>query len=63
MFLWWYRALDVTVRLVDFGMPIWTISRSLNNLVPAMSALGEDRSSSGLLGVIGLGRQSQLSHQ
>ncbi|XP_071788389.1 ectopic P granules protein 5 homolog isoform X2 [Asterias amurensis] len=63
VFLWWHKALQMTLHQVEFGAPHWTLSRSLNNLIPSMVTQGEDRSSSGILGAIGFGRQSDLSYR
>lgn len=61
LLLWWYKALELSVRMLNFGAPQWNVARSLNNLAPAIMALGEDRRSSGILGALGFGKQSQLS--
>ncbi|XP_022106571.1 ectopic P granules protein 5 homolog isoform X2 [Acanthaster planci] len=63
VFLWWHKALQMTFHQIEFGSPHYTMSRSLNNLIPTMMTLGEDRSSAGLLGAIGFGRQSELSYR
>eukprot|EP00057_Strongylocentrotus_purpuratus_P029333 XP_011683807.1 PREDICTED: ectopic P granules protein 5 homolog [Strongylocentrotus purpuratus] len=59
--LWWYKAMELTVRMINFGAPESNLSRSLNNLAPAIMALGEDRRSAGILGALGFGKHSQLS--
>ena len=53
----------MTLHQLEFSAPQWTLSRTLNNLIPSMVIQGEDRSSSGILGAIGFGRQSDLSYR
>ena len=53
--------MELTVRMINFGAPEGNLSRSLNNLAPAIMALGEDRRTAGILGALGFGRHSQLS--
>ncbi|XP_071496292.1 ectopic P granules protein 5 homolog [Diadema antillarum] len=61
LLLWWYKALELSTRMINFGTPEWSVARTLNNLAPAIQALGEDRRTSGILGALGFGKQSQLS--
>nr|XP_054752427.1 ectopic P granules protein 5 homolog [Lytechinus pictus] len=61
LLLWWYKAIELSVRMINFGAPESNVCRSLNNLAPAILTLGEDRKSSGILGALGFGRHSQLS--
>jgi len=48
---------------VDFGAEHRCVVKVLLALIPSLQSLGEDKSSAGLLGTIGLGRKSPLSHR
>ncbi|KAJ8035761.1 Ectopic P granules protein 5-like [Holothuria leucospilota] len=61
IFLWCHKAMEMCVRLIHFGIPMWKIAHILNTFATVMVQLGEDRSSAGLLGAIGLGSKSELS--
>ncbi|XP_013408243.1 ectopic P granules protein 5 homolog isoform X1 [Lingula anatina] len=61
LFLWWGKILDLLLRQIDFGASHAIVIRSLNNFIAALTTLGEDKISAGLLGAIGLGRASNLS--
>ncbi|XP_064604344.1 ectopic P granules protein 5 homolog [Liolophura sinensis] len=61
--LWIYKFLTLWIRQVDFGTSQSRCADMLQAIVPSLIHLGEDRSSTGLLGAIGLGRKSALSHK
>ncbi|XP_006816561.1 ectopic P granules protein 5 homolog, partial [Saccoglossus kowalevskii] len=61
LLLWWSKAIELCLRQVDYGAPHQYVIRTINNLAPALHVLGEDKTSAGLLGAIGLGRRSSLS--
>ncbi|KAL3851887.1 hypothetical protein ACJMK2_015584, partial [Sinanodonta woodiana] len=59
--LWWHKIFLLLVRHIDFGRSLSICVTVLNNFVHIIKVYGEERSSAGLLGVIGLGRKSPLS--
>ncbi|XP_077996830.1 ectopic P granules protein 5 homolog [Glandiceps talaboti] len=61
LLLWWAKVIELCLRQVNFGAPHQYVIRTINNIAPALNTLGEDKTSSGLLGAIGLGRRSNLS--
>lgn len=63
LFLWWSRLLELAVRQADLGGPLNEVRHKLSAFSQTLWTLGEDKDSSGLLGAIGLGRRSQLSHR
>ena len=60
MLLWWEKLLELSLRQVDYGGDLTKVSQLLNQCAGAMAALGEDKVTTGILGVIGLGKKSQL---
>ncbi|KAL0979304.1 hypothetical protein UPYG_G00183410 [Umbra pygmaea] len=65
LFLWWHKALVVSVEQLGLGegrglAPVLT---GLLGLQTRLCQMGEERLSSGLLGAIGLGRRSPLSNR
>jgi len=55
--------IELCLRQVDFGAEHRCVVKVLLALIPSLQSLGEDKSSAGLLGTIGLGRKSPLSHR
>lgn len=53
--------MELVLRQADFGADMSVVIRMLSNLTPALTMLGEDKASTGILGAIGLGRKSILS--
>ena len=63
LLLWWFKMVELCLRQVDFGAEHRRVVKVLLNVIPALMSLGEDKSSAGLLGAIGFGRRSALSHR
>lgn len=63
LMLWWAKVVELVIRHLHFGGNPQFVVRWLNTFIPALFGLAEDKSSQGLLGAIGLGRRSQLSHR
>ena len=63
LLLWWSKIVQLCLRQVDFGEAHRPVVKVLLAVIPSLVTLGEDKSSAGLLGAIGLGRKSQLSHR
>ncbi|KAM4707195.1 ectopic P granules protein 5 homolog [Discoglossus pictus] len=63
LFLWWHKALQLSLIQVEQNDSIVTESvlRLLLTVQVRLSLLGEERMSSGILGAIGFGRKSPLS--
>ncbi|XP_053557038.1 LOW QUALITY PROTEIN: ectopic P granules protein 5 homolog [Bombina bombina] len=63
LFLWWHKALQLSLIQVEQNDSIVTESvlRVLLSVQSRLSLLGEERITSGILGAIGLGRKSPLS--
>ncbi|XP_071943527.1 ectopic P granules protein 5 homolog isoform X2 [Antedon mediterranea] len=61
LLLWWNKIIELCLRQVEFGAKQELIVRTLNNFIPAIAVLGEDKKSGGILGAIGLGKRSDLS--
>jgi len=61
--LWWFKITELCLRQVDFGAEHRRVVKVLLSVIPALMSLGEDKSSAGLLGAIGFGRRSALSHR
>ena len=53
--------LELLIRQIDFGGDQRPVLKSLLAFIPVLSTLGEDKSSGGILGAIGLGKKSTLS--
>ncbi|XP_041741789.2 ectopic P granules protein 5 homolog [Coregonus clupeaformis] len=64
LFLWWHKALCVSVEQLQPGLgEVPAVVAGLLRLQTLLSQMGEERLSSGLLGAIGLGRRSPLSNR
>jgi len=61
--LWWFKMIELCLRQIDFGAEHRRVVKVLLAVIPALSSLGEDKSTAGLLGAIGFGRKSALSHR
>lgn len=61
MILLWYKILQLIVRQVNYDVNLRDLSQQVDFLIPYIVHVGEDRDTTGLLGVIGLGRKSPLS--
>ena len=61
--LWWFKMVELCLRQVDFGAEHRRVVKVLLAVIPSLTSLGEDKSSTGLLGAIGLGRKSTLSNR
>jgi len=59
--LWWFKIIELCLRQIDFGAEHRRVIKVLLAIIPALMSFGEDKSSAGLLGAIGLGRRSPLS--
>lgn len=59
--LLWHKAVDLSIRQIDFGGSQSNVITMLNKLATGMMKFGEDKESSGFLGAIGLGKRSHLS--
>ncbi|XP_028402357.1 ectopic P granules protein 5 homolog [Dendronephthya gigantea] len=59
--LLWYKILQLLVRQVDYEVNLRDLSQQVDFLIPYITHAGEDRDTTGLLGVIGLGRKSTLT--
>lgn len=61
LLLWWQKIFELGLRQIDFGGDPRPVVKALLILVSSLITLGEDKSSTGFLGAIGLGRKSALS--
>ena len=61
MILLWYKILQLIVRQVNYEASLRDLSQQVDFIIPYIVHVGEDRDTTGLLGVIGLGRKSPLS--
>ncbi|XP_064293753.1 ectopic P granules protein 5 homolog [Phalacrocorax carbo] len=63
LFLWWHKAMQLSLIQMQQDNPILTESviRTLLSIQGRQSQLAEERLNSGILGAIGLGRRSPLS--
>ena len=61
LLLWWHKLLDMLLRQFRENGSMFLFTDQLNQFITVLHSLGEDRATSGLLGVIGLGKKSQLS--
>ena len=59
--LLWYKILQLLVRQVNYNVNLRDLGQQVDFLIPYISHAGEDRDTTGLLGVIGLGRKSPLT--
>ena len=59
--LLWYKILQLLVRQVNHSVNLRDLAQQVDFLVPFIAHAGEDRNTTGLLGVIGFGRKSPLS--
>lgn len=59
--LLWHKILELLVRLMSSENKQRDLTQQVDFLVPYILHVGEDRVTTGLLGVIGLGRKSPLS--
>lgn len=63
LILWWGKVLELTLRQISFNADHQMVLEVLLAFTPALGTLGEDKSSSGLWGAIGLGKKSPLSQR
>ncbi|XP_076447261.1 ectopic P granules protein 5 homolog [Babylonia areolata] len=63
LLLWWLEFCHMWLHQLDSGASVPLCIVTVQRLVVLLHQLGEDRSSAGFLGVIGLGKRSQLSPQ
>ncbi|XP_035829150.1 ectopic P granules protein 5 homolog isoform X2 [Aplysia californica] len=64
LILWWHMMLFLTQRLVDAPWSSLTgVVNVLSRFSNHLNSLGQDRTSRGFFGVIGLGRKSSLSYK
>ncbi len=61
MILLWYKILQLLVRQINYSANLRDIGQQVDFLIPYIAHAGEDRDTTGLLGVIGLGRKSPLT--
>ncbi|CAH1257809.1 EPG5 [Branchiostoma lanceolatum] len=63
LLLWWWQVLRICLQQVDRNLPLKDVFCALMNLTSSLTTLGEDKSATGLLGALGLGKRSPLSHR
>eukprot|EP00058_Branchiostoma_floridae_P024956 XP_002610446.1 hypothetical protein BRAFLDRAFT_124263 [Branchiostoma floridae] len=63
LLLWWWQVLRICLQHVDRNQPLKDVFCALMNLTSSLTTLGEDKSAAGLLGALGLGKRSPLSHR
>ena len=63
MYLLWAKLFELVMRQVDFGAAHGPLVSLLHRSIPVITTLAEDKASGGILGAIGLGKRSQLSHR
>ncbi|XP_078670454.1 ectopic P granules protein 5 homolog isoform X2 [Branchiostoma floridae x Branchiostoma belcheri] len=63
LLLWWWQVLRICLQQVDRNQPLKVVFCALMNLTSSLATLGEDKSAAGLLGALGLGKRSPLSHR
>lgn len=61
LLLWFGKVLELSLRQLHYGGSSTAVIVTLQAFITALCAMGEDKSHSGLLGAIGLGKKSQLS--
>ena len=59
--LLWYKILQLLVRQLNYDANLRELGQQVDFLIPYIAHAGEDRDTTGLLGVIGLGRKSPLT--
>ncbi|XP_022249483.1 ectopic P granules protein 5 homolog isoform X2 [Limulus polyphemus] len=59
--LLWDQVINLAIRQIDYGGNVKFVGRFLANFSTSLLVLGEDRSSTGILGVVGFGRKSSFS--
>ena len=55
--------IDIVLKEINFGAPHKVLIKMLNTLISSLHQYGEDRSTGGILGAIGLGKKSPMSQQ
>lgn len=63
LLLWWHEFLLLWLRQLDYGENVSFAVNAVQRLITVLHQLGEDRATTGFLGVIGFGKRSQLSLQ
>lgn len=63
LLLWWFKVIDLLLRQIDSGRDMGVVVQLLRKLCSRVKGFGDDRTSAGLLGAIGLGKKSQLSEK
>ena len=53
--------IELILRQLHYGAAPSLLNQTLRTFIASLQILGEDKSHSGLLGAIGLGKKSQLS--
>lgn len=61
LILLWMKLLELILRQISYGMPPSSVAPLLTSLTPLVFRASEDKASDGLLGILGLGKKSQLS--
>ena len=61
MILLWYKILQLIVRQISYDVNLRDLGQQVDFLIPYITHAGEDRDTTGLLGVIGFGRKSPLT--
>ncbi|XP_076366500.1 ectopic P-granules autophagy protein 5 isoform X2 [Tachypleus tridentatus] len=61
LLLLWDQVINLAIRQIDYGGNVKLVGRCLANFCTSLLVLGEDRSSTGILGVVGFGRKSSFS--
>ena len=59
--LWFGKVIELVLRQLHYGGAPSLLNQTLRTFIASLQILGEDKSHSGLLGAIGLGKKSQLS--
>ncbi|CAB3976712.1 Hypothetical predicted protein [Paramuricea clavata] len=59
--LLWYKILQLIVRQISYDVNLRDLGQQVDFLIPYITHAGEDRDTTGLLGVIGFGRKSPLT--
>lgn len=59
--LLWEKVFSLAIRQLDFGANPRSVYRILEDFCATLAVLGEDKSSAGIWGAIGLGKKSMLS--
>jgi hypothetical protein len=61
LFLWWVKCVELLLRQLDFGGDCAVVRQLVTKMLDTVTVQAEDKSSAGLLGVIGLGKKSVFS--